>query len=156
MLFDALTDGLGIPPLLPQIKRAREDYCTNPKCTDLNCMFCFVLLDALTDDLGLPRIKRARTHRHNDNAISRSDGNHVCELGTNTEASTADLGLTQEQVDGDKVRQASACEIHLSHASHAEPQSFQPSTRSARTRSQSVQDDRGPSGHLNHLDDTDL
>ena len=141
-----------------------ENLCTDPNCMKLDCMYCSVLLNALNDGLGMSPVRCFKRAKFSDDVCnicippdSSSDNIHVSLLGSNTEASADDCGLTQAQVDGDKVGQASACEIPtLSHATHAEPQLFQPSMRSARTRSQSVQVDRGPSGHLNQLDDTDL
>ena len=125
-------------------------------------MNCFVLFDALTDDLGLSRIKRAKTNIHND---------HASELGLNTEASADDLGLTQAQVDGDKVSQTSACEIPtLSHADVVPTRSLiltrssyndqhltsMECSHTSRGRSQPVQFDRGPNGHIHQTDDADL
>ena len=76
-------------------------------------------------------------------------------FGPNMEALAEDLGMhPQAEACGDKIGQTASAS-KSSNVQH-EPQFTESCTHTARTRSQSVQVDRGPNGHLSQLDDTDL
>ena len=106
----------------------------------------------------------------NTNAEHTACDNINCDycilFGPNMEALAEDLGMhPQAEACGDKVGQtASASKSNIvpprssfpTRSSSHEPQFIESCTHTARTRSQSVQVDRGPNGHLSQLDDTDL
>ena len=145
---------------------AFENMCTNPNCTELDCIYCSVTLKALTDACRVSPIRPSKRLKPNDS--NTAETNTVCEIQAPTRSLTrSSSGMGEDDTDDHDT--LSHAEFSLSHAeaTHAELHSEATDIHSqswskvecahlARTRSQSVQADRGHNVHLHQPDNAEL
>ena len=100
-------------------------------CDSIDCDFCIIFrpnMEALAEDLGMPSQAEACCDKIGQNTSALKS----CSVPTRSFLPTRSSSNELQSIDTESC------------------------THTARTRSQSVQVDRGPNGHLSQLDDTDL